>query len=50
MHYNPVGRGLVARPEDWRWSSYRNFSTDPAVVESRPIRIDYVHMPDEYRA
>jgi putative transposase len=21
---NPVGAGLVARPEDWRWSSYAN--------------------------
>ena len=23
MHGNPVKRGLVADPEDWRWSSYR---------------------------
>jgi len=23
MHRNPVTRGLVARAEDWRWSSYR---------------------------
>jgi len=23
MHRNPVQRGLVAEPEDWRWSSYR---------------------------
>jgi putative transposase len=23
MHDNPVKRGLVAEPEDWRWSSYR---------------------------
>jgi putative transposase len=23
MHRNPVVRGLVASPEDWRWSSYR---------------------------
>jgi len=23
MHQNPVTRGLVAEPEDWRWSSYR---------------------------
>ncbi len=22
MHQNPVDRGLVARPEDWRWSSF----------------------------
>jgi putative transposase len=24
MHRNPVARGLVASPEDWRWSSYRS--------------------------
>jgi len=23
MHGNPVKRGLVAEPQDWRWSSYR---------------------------
>ena len=23
MHRNPVQRGLVSRPEDWKWSSYR---------------------------
>jgi putative transposase len=22
MHQNPVTRGLVERPEDWRWSSF----------------------------
>ena len=26
MHRNPVKRGLVARPEDWRWSSYRAYA------------------------
>jgi putative transposase len=24
-HFNPVKRGLVSRPEDWRWSSYRSY-------------------------
>jgi len=23
MHFNPVKRGLVTRPRDWAWSSYR---------------------------
>ena len=23
IHQNPVKRGLVQKPEDWRWSSYR---------------------------
>ena len=27
MHRNPVVRGLVARPEDWLWSSYRHYAT-----------------------
>jgi putative transposase len=27
MHRNPVRRGLVTRPEDWPWSSYRHDST-----------------------
>lgn len=25
MHRNPVKRGLVTQPEDWRWSSYRHY-------------------------
>jgi REP element-mobilizing transposase RayT len=31
MHMNPVGKGLVKRPEDWRWSSYNNFALEPVV-------------------
>ncbi len=27
IHRNPVRRGLVARPEDWRWSSFRHYAT-----------------------
>ena len=27
MHLNPVARGLVARPQDWRWSSFRHYAT-----------------------
>lgn len=27
MHRNPVRRGLVARPEDWPWSSYQHYLT-----------------------
>jgi putative transposase len=26
MHQNPVKRGLVREPEDWRWSSYRSYT------------------------
>jgi putative transposase len=27
LHRNPVTRGLVARPEDWEWSSFRHWAT-----------------------
>ena len=27
IHRNPVHRGLVERPEDWPWSSYRHYAT-----------------------
>jgi len=27
MHRNPVERGLVKRPEDWPWSSFRHFAS-----------------------
>ena len=28
IHRNPVHRGLVARPEDWPWTSYRHYATE----------------------
>ena len=27
IHRNPVTRGLVAKPEDWPWSSFRHYAT-----------------------
>jgi hypothetical protein len=27
IHRNPVCLGLVAKPEDWQWSSYRHYQT-----------------------
>jgi putative transposase len=27
MHWNPVKRGLVTKPEDWPWSSFRHYAT-----------------------
>jgi putative transposase len=27
MHRNPVKRGLVDKPDDWPWSSFRHFAT-----------------------
>jgi len=26
MHQNPVKRGLVVEPEQWRWSSFRSYA------------------------
>jgi len=34
IHRNPVKRGLVAKPEDWEWSSFRHYLTgERGVVE-----------------
>src|SRR5258708_16888039 len=38
MHRNPVVRGLVASPEDWRWSSYRSY----AYGEAGPVLGSYL--------
>jgi putative transposase len=27
IHRNPVHRGLIARPEDWPWSSFRHYAS-----------------------
>jgi putative transposase len=36
MHRNPVKRGLVERPEQWRWSSYRFYF----LGEAGPVRLN----------
>jgi len=34
IHRNPVKRGLVEKPEDWPWSSFRHYATGvPGLVE-----------------
>ena len=34
VHRNPVTRGLVEKPEDWKWSSFRHYLTaEPGPVE-----------------
>lgn len=38
MHRNPMKRGLVSRPEDWLWSSFRHYATgetDVVEIESQ---------------
>ncbi len=36
IHWNPVKRGLVASPEQWRWSSYRYY----ALGEDGAVKIE----------
>src|SRR5215467_1330420 len=36
MHRNPVKRGLVQSPEQWRWSSYRHYRLD----EPGPVSVN----------
>ena len=36
MHGNPVKRGLVAEPENWRWSSCRFYLLD----EPGPVKVN----------
>jgi len=36
IHRNPVKRGLVEKPEQWRWSSFRAY----AYQESGPVRVN----------
>ena len=38
MHRNPVTRGLVVKPEDWPWSTYRHYLLDKPV----PVKITQV--------
>jgi hypothetical protein len=36
MHRNPVERGLVESPEEWRWSSFRAYF----MGEAGPVAVD----------
>jgi hypothetical protein len=59
MHRNPVKRGLVEKPEDWDWSSFRHYATGvEGVVEiesewtgrrrermGMPLRVKVVELP-----
>jgi len=50
MHLNPVRKGLASRPRDGWWSSDNNFALDKPTVAGCPIQMDYVHLPEWYRA
>jgi hypothetical protein len=46
-HLNPVKRGLVKRPEDWKWSSFPEYArVEAAEQEGRcGLTIDRVRLP-----
>jgi len=50
MHWNPVRKRFVQRPEDWPWSSDPNLALDKEQIKSCRIQIDFVHLPESYRA
>jgi putative transposase len=37
MHYNPVRRGYVENPEDWRYSSARNYAGMEGLLQMKWI-------------
>jgi len=42
MHHNPVKRGLVLEPEQWKWSSYRDYGLDERgpVLVNEPQKVE----------
>jgi REP-associated tyrosine transposase len=50
LHRNPVKRGLVQRPEQWRWSSFRAYfygETGPVRVKSQEWALEIKRRPVE---
>lgn len=45
MHLNPVSRGLVERPDQWIWSSFRAYHDG----ETEPVRVRFQEWPLEIR-
>jgi putative transposase len=41
MHRNPVKGGLVAEPDQWRWSSFRSY----AFGERGAVRVNFQEWP-----
>jgi len=52
LHLNPLRRGLVSRPQDWRWSSVLEYSGVDAGEQERRcgLAIDRVRLPAEPKA
>lgn len=57
IHMNPVAAGLVARPEDWTFSSYRDYlglrqgtlPASEAILSQFPSRAAYRNFVESYR-
>ncbi len=51
IHLNPVTAGLVARPEDWKWSSINDHTgtVKGPVGMGNPIPVDRVLLPADAR-
>lgn len=41
VHDNPVRRGLVEKPQDWPWTSYRTWTGE----DPEPLPLDLEHVP-----
>ncbi len=46
IHFNPVRRKLVNRPEDWKWSSIHDYSPGG----TSPLPVDRVNLPSDQNA
>jgi hypothetical protein len=46
MHRTPVKRGLVDRPEQWKWSSFCSY----LFGETGPVRVRFQELPLEIRS
>jgi hypothetical protein len=46
MHRNPVKRGLVDKPEQWEWSSFRSYLYQEAGL----VRVKFQEWPLEIKA
>ena len=52
IHFNPVRRGLVGAPQDWKWSSVGEYSGVDALAQQRRcgLTIDRVGLPADPQA
>ncbi len=52
IHMNPVRRGLVKRPEQWKWSSFPEYAGVEAAEQEKRcgLTIDRVRLPADQKA